>query len=261
MIINTIQSILNSKSTLNHKVLYIIYYSVNVVKKLSCRYKYCSVNYCNNILIQSKNTYNNTVSILKNLTEKILYRYHLPIILLIKKLSIRWGIMAKSYLKSTSDNMYYVNLMPKQHDSYSEVVNCPYFARLLRKITRWGGILGGATSRLSKNTKTLISIGFLEEKIKKGLSMYSGLCKLISSSTMCRRSNGVVGNGGTCQLGCKACSGADSFGVSAIVVPGGHGSQNNRHARNRGLIKPFSLRRVCPHKNGLFFFYWELKYA
>lgn len=165
-IYNIIQSILNSNSTLKYKVLCIIYYFKNTAKEYQCIYY-----------------------TIKNTLKDIMYISHSTIILLIKKTSIRWGIMAKSYLKSTSDNMYYVNLIPKQHDSYSKVVDCPYFARLLRKITRWGGILGGPTSRLSKNTKTLISEHIWEKKTKKGLDVDSGLCKLVFQN------GGIIKNG------------------------------------------------------------------
>ena len=131
-IYNITQNILNTKSTLKHKVLYIIYYSVNTVKKLSCR-------------------------------------YHSPIILLIKKNLIQWVMIPISCLKTMSDNVHYVNLIPNQLIFVSKVGDCSYFARLLRKITRVGGMQGGATSRLSKNIKTLILQSIWEKKTKKGL--------------------------------------------------------------------------------------------
>lgn len=144
------QSILNLKSTLKHKVLYIIYYSVNTIKELL--YRCIKIN--------------------------IMYRYLSAIILLIKKNLIRWGMNPIFYFKSMSDNVHYVNLMPKQLKSYSQVGDYPSFAELLRKITRVGGILGGSITRLSKNTKTLMNTNFGEKNKKRVLNIGSRLCKL-----------------------------------------------------------------------------------
>jgi hypothetical protein len=115
--------------------------------------------------------------------------------------------------------------MPNQHSFHSKVVCYPYFEQFFRKIITGGGTFEGAITISLKILKSLSLQPFWKKKIKKGLSLFS-------LSAMCRKSNGVVLLGDTCQIVCKACSGAGSFGVSAIVVPRGHDSQKNRHARN-----------------------------
>jgi hypothetical protein len=123
-----------------------------------------------------KDTLYNTT---KNTTiRNVTVGYHSQIILLIKKIIIQWGMNLIFLYLPMSDNMHYVNLMPNKLLSILKVGNCPYFARLLRKITRRGGMQEVATSRLSKISKSLINIGFQEKKIKKGLKMNSRLCKL-----------------------------------------------------------------------------------
>jgi hypothetical protein len=183
----------------------------------------------------------------------LLYRYHSSILLLIKKIIIRWGTVPIFFNYATSDNIHYVNLLPNQHSFHSKVVCHPYFEQLFRKIITGGGTFEGAITISLKILKSLSLQPFWKKKIKKGLSLFS-------SSTMCRRSSSVAFHRLT-MLVCKACSGADSFDVSAIVVPRGHDSQKNGHIGKRGLTKPFPSRRVLPHKNGTDFISWGLRYA
>ena len=150
-IYNIIQSILNTKSTIKHKVL-CIYYGI--------------------------------------LNKNIAVGYHSSKISLIKKLSIWWGMMPIFFYKSMSDNKHYVNLISNQHKSNSKVGNNTYFVRLLRKITRWGGIIRGAIIILPKNLKSLIIKDFGRRSIKKGLDMCFGLCKLRFQN------GGIIKNGG-----------------------------------------------------------------
>jgi hypothetical protein len=124
----------------------------------------CFVNYYNNILIRFKN---------------IVYKYHSSKILLIKKNIKQWGIIPKILFKTMSDNMHYVNLISNQTINGLKVGSCSYFSELLRKITRWGGMFEGASTQLSKNTKTLTFQRIWEKKTKKGVNIYFGLCKLM----------------------------------------------------------------------------------
>lgn len=77
-----------------------------------------------------------------------------------------------------SDNVHYVNLMPYKLLNGLKVVSCPYFARLLRKITTVGGVYRGGTTISLKISKSPIFNNLKRIISGKGYKVYSGLCKL-----------------------------------------------------------------------------------
>jgi len=120
------------------------------------------VNYCYNALIQYYN-------IISKLFQYVSCRYHSSILLLIKKSLIKWGIIPISCLKSMSDNIHYVNLMPYKPLVSLLVGDNSYLRIIRRKIKRVGGYFKNPRHTVPKKTKSLISQHIWKEKIKKGL--------------------------------------------------------------------------------------------
>ena len=106
-----------------------------------------------------------------------MYRYPSKIILINKKDIKQWGMNPISCLKSTSDNIHYVNLLPNQLLFSTIVVDYPYLQKIFQKISRGRGIILSPTKIALKILKSLPKeikgdVSRLKSIVNKGDSLF-----------------------------------------------------------------------------------------